>query len=149
MNIDFAAVLVVLTGLTGGIWLLDALVLALRNPGRFRSVSAFSPISNPANCPWGKKALSAYLGKNTDSWAEYDASMLMRTAKEFVPALVDQGEADEFLQDQLKPQALEAAAKASAYPLELNRHEGYDHSYFFIASFIEQHLRFHAKHLSL
>ena len=125
-----------------------ALVLALRNPKRFRSVSAFSPISNPVNSPWGKKALSAYLGKNTDSWADYDASMLMRRASQFVPALVDQGEADEFLQQQLKPEALLAAAKASAYPLELNRHEGYDHSYFFIASFIEQHLRFHARHLS-
>lgn len=124
-----------------------ALVLALRNPERFQSVSAFSPISNPVDCPWGKKALSAYLGKNTDSWADYDASMLMRRASQFVPALVDQGEADEFLLEQLKPETLEAAAKASGYPLVLNRHEGYDHSYFFIASFIEQHLRFHARHL--
>ena len=126
-----------------------ALVLALRNPERFKSVSAFSPISNPVNSPWGKKALSAYLGKNTDSWAEYDASILMRRATQFVPALVDQGEADQFLQEQLKPEALLAAAQASAYPLELNRHDGYDHSYFFIASFIEQHLRFHAKHLGV
>lgn len=125
-----------------------ALVLALRNPQRFRSVSAFSPISNPVDSPWGQKALSAYLGKDTASWADYDASMLMRRASEFVPALVDQGDADEFLQEQLKPQVLVAAAEASAYPLELNRHEGYDHSYFFIASFIEQHLRFHARHLS-
>ncbi len=124
-----------------------ALVLALRNPERFRSVSAFSPISNPVNSPWGKKALAAYLGKNTDSWADYDASMLMRRASHFVPARVDQGEADEFLQEQLKPETLEAAANTNAYPLELNRHEGYDHSYFFIASFIEQHLRFHARHL--
>lgn len=124
-----------------------ALVLALRNPRRFRSVSAFSPISNPVNSPWGRKALSAYLGNNTDHWAEYDASLLMRNAKEFVPALVDQGEADEFLEEQLTPQALEAAAKASVYPLVLNRHAGYDHSYFFIASFIEPHLRFHAGHL--
>ncbi len=124
-----------------------ALVLALRNPERFQSVSAFSPISNPVNSPWGKKALSAYLGKNTDSWADYDASMLMRNASQFLPTLVDQGEADEFLQEQLKPEVLEAAAKASGYPLVLNRHEGYDHSYFFIATFIEQHLRFHAQHL--
>lgn len=124
-----------------------ALVLALRNPGRFRSVSAFSPISNPVNCPWGKKALSAYLGKDTASWADYDASMLMRRASQFVPARVDQGEADEFLQEQLKPETLEAAAATNAYPLQLNRHAGYDHSYFFIASFIEQHLRFHAEHL--
>ena len=124
-----------------------ALVMALRNPQRFKSVSAFSPISNPVNSPWGKKAFSTYLGKNTDSWADYDASLLMRQATQFVPTLVDQGEADEFLVEQLKPEALEAAAKTSGYPLLLNRHEGYDHSYFFIASFIEQHLRFHAQHL--
>lgn len=125
-----------------------ALVLALRNPERYRSVSAFSPISNPINSPWGKKALAAYLGENTDTWADYDASMLMRSVREFVPALVDQGEGDEFLQEQLMPEALVAAAKTSAYPLQLNRHEGYDHSYFFIASFIEKHLRFHAQHLT-
>ena len=124
-----------------------ALVMALRNPQRFKSVSAFSPISNPVDSPWGKKAFSAYLGEKADSWADYDASLLMRRASEFVPALVDQGEADEFLQEQLKPETLLAAAKTSGYPLVLNRHEGYDHSYFFIASFIEQHLRFHAQHL--
>lgn len=124
-----------------------ALVLALRNPARFRSVSAFSPISNPIDSPWGKKAFSAYLGENTDDWAAYDASVLMRSASKFVPALVDQGDADEFLQEQLKPEALAAAARASAHPLQLNRHAGYDHSYFFIASFIEQHLRFHAQYL--
>lgn len=125
-----------------------ALVLALRNPERYRSVSAFSPISNPINCPWGQKALSAYLGKNTGSWADYDASLLMRQASQFVPALVDQGGADDFLAEQLKPEMLQVAVKSSGYPLELNLREGYDHSYFFIASFIEQHLRFHAKHLS-
>ncbi|RBW50151.1 S-formylglutathione hydrolase [Marinobacter sp. F3R11] len=121
-----------------------ALVLALRNPDRYRSVSAFSPICNPVNCPWGKKAFGAYLGKDTSSWADYDASLLMRNAREFVPALVDQGEADDFLAEQLKPEALEDAAIHSSYPLKLNRHDGYDHSYYFIASFIEQHLRFHA-----
>ncbi|MFD1009536.1 S-formylglutathione hydrolase [Oceanisphaera ostreae] len=124
-----------------------ALVLAMRNPERYRSVSAFSPISNPVNCPWGKKAFNAYLGKDTAAWADYDASLLMRQASQFVPALVDQGEADDFLTEQLKPEALETAASHSDYPLELNRREGYDHSYYFIASFIEQHLRFHAKHL--
>ncbi len=123
-----------------------ALVMALRNPERFSSVSAFSPIANPLNCPWGKKALTAYLGKDTEKWAEYDSSVLMAKAKQFVPALVDQGEADNFLVEQLKPEALVAAAEASGYPLELNRHEGYDHSYYFISSFIEQHLKFHAKH---
>ncbi|WP_100639850.1 S-formylglutathione hydrolase [Marinobacter salexigens] len=125
-----------------------ALVLALRNPERFKSVSAFSPISNPVDCPWGKKAFTAYLGEDTDSWAEYDSSLLMKKATKFVPALVDQGEADNFLVEQLKPEALEAAAKESGYPLTLNRHEGYDHSYYFIASFIGEHLRFHAEHLN-
>ncbi|WP_323749980.1 S-formylglutathione hydrolase [Marinobacter sp.] len=125
-----------------------ALVLAMRNPERFQSVSAFSPISNPVNCPWGKKAFAAYLGKDTASWAEYDASLLMQKASKFVPARVDQGEADNFLAEQLKPEMLEVAAKQSGYPLELNRHEGYDHSYYFIASYIEEHLRFHAKHLN-
>ncbi|WP_417618662.1 S-formylglutathione hydrolase [Oceanisphaera sp.] len=124
-----------------------ALVLAMRNPERYRSVSAFSPISNPVNCPWGQKAFNAYLGKDTATWADYDASLLMRQASQFVPALVDQGEADDFLVEQLKPEALESAANHSGYPLELNRREGYDHSYYFIASFIEQHLRFHAEHL--
>ncbi len=125
-----------------------ALVLALRNPERYRSVSAFSPISHPVNCPWGKKAFSAYLGKDSTRWADYDASLLMRQASQFVPALVDQGEADDFLTEQLKPDTLEAAANISGYPLELNRREGFDHSYYFIASFIEQHLRFHAEHLA-
>mgnify|MGYP003629799730 CR=1 FL=1 len=125
-----------------------ALVLALRNPDRFQSVSAFSPISNPVNAPWGQKAFSAYLGKSPSSWAQYDASLLMRKATGAVPALVDQGEADQFLEEQLQPETLEAAAKASGYPLQLNRREGYDHSYYFIASFVEEHVRFHAKHLS-
>ncbi len=124
-----------------------ALVLALRNPQRFRSVSAFSPISNPVSCPWGEKAFSAYLGKDTARWSDYDASVLMRDAREFLPALVDLGEADNFLAEQLKPEALQRAANASGYPLELRRHEGYDHSYYFIASFIEQHLRFHGRYL--
>lgn len=124
-----------------------ALVLALRNPERFRSVSAFSPISNPVNCPWGQKAFSSYLGEDTSAWAGYDASLLMRNATQFVPTLVDQGEADQFLDTQLKPEALEAAANASGYPLELYRRDGYDHSYYFIARFIEDHLRFHARHL--
>jgi S-formylglutathione hydrolase len=124
-----------------------ALVLALRNPTRFQSVSAFSPICNPVNSPWGKKALAAYLGNDTKNWEEYDASLLMGQAKQFVPALVDQGDADQFLQEQLQPDALVAAANSSGYPLQLKHHEGYDHSYFFIASFIEQHLRFHAKYL--
>lgn len=125
-----------------------ALVLALRNPNRFQSVSAFSPISNPVNVPWGQKALTAYLGKDIATWADYDASLLMRKATQFVPVLVDQGDADQFLDDQLHPETLEAAAKASGYPLTLNRRDGYDHSYYFIASFIDDHLRFHSRHLT-
>ena len=124
-----------------------ALVIALRNAERYQSVSAFSPITNPVNCPWGQKAFTAYLGSDTSTWREYDASLLMRDAQQQVPALVDQGEADNFLAEQLKPEVLVAAASASDYPLELRSHEGYDHSYYFIASFIEDHLRFHAKHL--
>lgn len=126
-----------------------ALVLALRNPGCFRSVSAFSPISNPVSCPWGKKAFRAYLGEDDADWKLYDASLLMHHSTAKVPALVDQGEADDFLTEQLKPEALEAAAVASDYPLQLRRHEGYDHSYYFIASFIEEHLRFHARHFGV
>ena len=125
-----------------------ALIMALRNPERFQSVSAFSPICNPTDCPWGEKAFFAYLGTDKRDWEAYDASLLMQHARLAVPAWVDQGLSDPFLEEQLKPEALDAAAKISAYPLTLNRHEGYDHSYFFIASFIEQHLRFHAKYLS-
>ncbi|GIU21642.1 S-formylglutathione hydrolase [Shewanella sp. MBTL60-007] len=125
-----------------------ALVIAMRNPQAYQSVSAFSPITNPVNCPWGKKAFTAYLGRDTTTWADYDASLLMRQATEFVPALVDQGEADDFLTEQLKPEVLEAAAKVSGYPLTLNMQEGFDHSYYFISSFIENHLRFHAEHLA-
>lgn len=125
-----------------------ALVIAMRNPQAYQSVSAFSPIANPVNCPWGKKAFTAYLGRDTTTWAEYDASLLMRQATEFVPVLVDQGEADDFLIEQLKPEVLEAAANVSGYPLTLNMQEGFDHSYYFIASFIENHLRFHAEHLA-
>lgn len=124
-----------------------ALLIALRNPERYSSMSAFSPISNPMNCPWGKKAFTAYLGTDTEQWRDYDASELMKKAAQFVPAKVDQGAADNFLAEQLKPEALESAAKSSAYPLEYRLHEGYDHSYYFIASFIDEHLRFHAEHL--
>ncbi|MAX99714.1 MAG: S-formylglutathione hydrolase [Oceanospirillaceae bacterium] len=124
-----------------------ALVIALRNPERYSSVSAFSPITNPVNCPWGQKAFSNYLGDDRELWHTYDASELMSLATEKLPALVDQGLADNFLQEQLKPEMLEAAAARSSYPLELRQHEGYDHSYYFIASFIEEHLRFHKKYL--
>jgi S-formylglutathione hydrolase len=125
-----------------------ALTIAMLNPERYSSMSAFSPICNPMNCPWGQKAFTAYLGKNKEAWRNHDASELMRQAKKFVPAKVDQGTSDNFMAEQLKPDALEAAANARGYPLELRFHEGYDHSYHFIASFIEEHLRFHIAHLS-
>lgn len=124
-----------------------ALLIALRNPQRYSSVSAFSPITNPMNCPWGQKAFTAYLGNDRLQWTQYDASGLMAAAEHKLPALVDQGMADNFLQEQLKPEMLEQAAQLSGYPLQLRRHDGYDHSYYFIASFIEEHLRFHAEHL--
>lgn len=123
-----------------------ALMIALRNPEHFNSVSAFSPITNPASCPWGKKAFAGYLGTNQDIWKQYDSSELMKLSTNPVPALVDQGTKDDFLTEQLKPEMLQAAAKLSGYPLELRMQEGYDHSYYFIASFIEDHLRFHASH---
>ncbi len=123
-----------------------ALTIGLKNPHKYVAISAFSPICNPMNCPWGKKALGEYLGDDRETWREYDASELMRTATVHRPVLVDQGEADQFLQEQLMPEALVSAASQSSYPLQLRRHEGYDHSYYFIASFIENHLRFLHKH---
>lgn len=124
-----------------------ALTIALKNPSRYSSVSAFSPIVNPINCPWGQKALTAYLGDNVEAWREYDACELIKKLAQHLPMLVEQGLADNFLVEQLKPENLLAAAKSVSYDLTLNQHEGYDHSYFFIASFIENHLRFHAKHI--
>lgn len=125
-----------------------ALTIAMLNPNRYSSMSAFSPICNPMKAPWGKKAFMAYLGEDQATWQNHDASVLMTRATKFVPAKVDQGGADDFLVEQLKPEALVAAAKVNKYPLELAIHEGYDHSYYFISSFIEQHLRFHAQHLA-
>lgn len=126
-----------------------ALTIALKNSDRYSSVSAFSPITNPINCSWGQKALTAYLGAyegdNQKEWAEYDACELIKKATHPIPMLVDQGLADNFLAEQLKPENLLKAAEKNSYALTLNQHEGYDHSYFFIASFIEKHLRFHAK----
>lgn len=124
-----------------------ALVVALRNPGRYRSVSAFSPIVAPSQVPWGQKALATYLGNDRAAWMQYDATALVGTAAERLPMLVDQGEGDEFLADQLKPQLLQAACEAAGYPLQLNLRAGYDHSYYFIASFIGEHVAFHARAL--
>lgn len=126
-----------------------ALTIALKNPQRYTSVSAFSPISNPVSCPWGQKAFSAYLGPNKDAWKEYDSCELIAKASHFTPTLIDQGNDDQFLNEQLKPTLLAAAAQVRGYPLQLNYHDGYDHSYYFISSFIESHLRFHAEQLAL
>jgi S-formylglutathione hydrolase len=118
-----------------------ALVCALRNPGRYKSISAFAPITNPIDVPWGQKAFGHLLGANRAEWLAWDASVLIAGAEERLPLLVDQGEADSFLEKQLKPERLKEAAEAAGYPLTLRRQAGYDHSYYFIASFIDDHLR--------
>jgi S-formylglutathione hydrolase len=124
-----------------------ALVCYLKNPGKYLSVSAFAPICNPSNCGWGQKAFSQYLGENRNDWAEYDAAMLIGDAQQKLPLLIDQGTEDEWLSDQLKPGSLEQGSIASHYPLLFRLQEGYDHSYFFVATFIEEHLRHHAQAL--
>jgi S-formylglutathione hydrolase len=124
-----------------------ALTLAMKFPDRFASVSAFSPIANPMACPWGQKAFAAYLGDDTEQWQAHDASVLMTGKRPPWPIRVDVGTADGFLETQLMPQTLEAGVGHSGGELELHRQPGYDHSYFFVASFIEQHLRFHAERL--
>jgi S-formylglutathione hydrolase len=124
-----------------------ALTIALKNPGRYRSVSAFSPIVAPSQVPWGQKALGAYLGDDRDAWKQHDAVALVAAAQERLPLLVDQGDADEFLDSQLKPQLLQAACEAAGHPLTLRMQPGYDHSYYFIASFIGDHIAHHARAL--
>ncbi|KGM53032.1 S-formylglutathione hydrolase [Lysobacter concretionis Ko07 = DSM 16239] len=122
-----------------------ALVIALRNPGMFRSVSAFSPIVAPSQVPWGEKAFSAYLGDDREAWLEWDATALVAKATERLPLLVDQGDADNFLETQLKPHLLRDACETAGHPLTLRMQRGYDHSYYFIASFIGEHIAHHAK----
>jgi len=124
-----------------------ALTCYLKNPGKYRSVSAFAPICHPSDCSWGQKALSNYLGDDRNDWVEYDAALLIGDAVEKLPLLIDQGTDDEWLSDQLKPGALEQACIANHYPLELRMQKGYDHGYYFISTFIEDHLRHHAKAL--
>ena len=124
-----------------------ALVIALRNPGRYRSVSAFSPIVAPMQVPWGEKAFSAYLGDDRDAWKQWDATELVAGATERLPLLVDQGAGDEFLDSQLQPQWLQAACTAAGHPLQLRMQPGYDHSYYFIGTFIGEHIAYHAKAL--
>ena len=126
-----------------------ALIMALKNPGRYASVSAFAPIVNPSQVPWGKKAFTAYLGADESAWHSWDSCALMQASRpeDAVPTLIDQGDNDPFLAGQLQPAVLAEVARQKAWPLTLRIQPGYDHSYYFIASFIEDHLRFHAQHL--
>lgn len=129
-----------------------ALTLALRHPGRFASVSAFAPICAPSRCPWGHKAFTGYLGQDESTWGDHDASVLMvqQTAAPYPGGiLIDQGLADKFLAEQLYPEAFEAACARAGQPLTLRRHEGYDHGYYFISSFVDDHLRHHAAALGV
>ena len=125
-----------------------ALTIALRNPGRYRSVSAFAPIASPIHCPWGQKALGLYLGSDPTLWGDYDACALLDDGRQVPDILIDQGTADNFLTSQLKPELLEAACSRAGVSLTLRRQPGYDHSYFFIATFMEDHLRYHARFLT-
>ena len=125
-----------------------ALTLALKHPGRWKSVSAFAPINSPMRCPWGEKALSGYLGPDRHGWRRHDATALIEDGARIDDLLVDQGEADDFLDGQLKPDLLEEACRTAGIPLTLRRQPGYDHSYYFIASFMDDHLRWHAERLA-
>lgn len=125
-----------------------ALTIALRNPSRFKSVSAFAPIASPLNCPWGHKALGGYLGDDQAAWREYDACALIEDGARLPELLVDQGDADNFLIEQLKPELLDAACAKAGIPLTLRMQAGYDHSYYFISTFMAEHLRWHATRLT-
>jgi len=125
-----------------------ALTLALRNPGRYRSVSAFSPIVAPGQVPWGRKALGHYLGEIGPAWRSNDAVALIEDGARVEEILVDIGEADPFLEKELRPELLEQACEAAAIPLTLRRHAGYDHSYYFISTFMADHVRWHAERLT-
>ena len=124
-----------------------ALTIGLRHPDLYTSISAFSPICHPVECPWGHKAFSGYLGDDTAAWAEHDATLLLERVESHLPILVDQGSEDQFLKEQLGTATLQQALKKNKGDSQLNMRDTYDHSYFFIASFIEEHLRFHAEHL--
>ena len=126
-----------------------ALTIGLRNRERYRSISAFSPICHPTDCPWGQKALTAYLGAPKSNWAQYDAVEVIKVIQSAPPIRIDQGEQDPHLAEQLKPEALLAVASERAIPIDYRAQAGYDHSYFFIQSFIDEHLNFHAQHLGL
>ena len=125
-----------------------ALTIALKNPDAYRTVSAFAPICAPSQCPWGEKAFSGYLEDDPAAWAAHDAAALVRSGARCGPILVDQGEDDQFLEAQLHPHLLEAACRETGQRLELRRHPGYDHSYYFIQTFIADHLEHHARGLA-
>ena len=125
-----------------------ALTLALKHPALYQSVSAFAPIAAPTQCPWGVKAFTGYLGEDRQRWAEHDATELVKAGARAPHILIDQGLADQFLASQLHPELFEQACLQAGQPLTLRRHEGYDHSYYFIASFIEDHLAHHADTLN-
>ncbi len=122
-----------------------ALTLALRHPGKYRSVSAFAPICAPCECPWGQKAFNGYLGNDQSQWATHDATRLITAGHSCPPILVDQGDHDQFLEEQLHPHLLQAACRDAGQELELRRHAGYDHSYYFIQTFVGDHLEHHAR----
>ena len=124
-----------------------ALTIALKNPGQYKSVSAFSPIVSPLSCPWGDKVLSNYLGDDRETWAQYDSVELVKSATDHLPVLVDQGDSDNFLVEQLKTELLISAAEKADYPMQIRTQPNYDHSYFFIATFIGEHIAFHARAL--
>ena len=124
-----------------------ALMIALRNPDQFVSVSAFAPIVHPTQVPWGQKAFRHYLGDDEESWKQYDSTLLIKQTKKPLPILIDQGDKDQFLQEQLKPELFQKACNEAGHTLRLRMHSGYDHSYYFIASFIDDHFRFHAQQL--
>ncbi|ARS29526.1 S-formylglutathione hydrolase [Sphingomonas sp. KC8] len=124
-----------------------ALTIALRNPAAYRSISAFAPIASPLRCPWGEKALTGYIGQDRGAWRNYDATALIADGARVADLLVDQGTADTFLETQLKPELLAEACSAAGIPLTLRMQPGYDHSYYFIATFMDDHLRWHADRL--
>lgn len=126
-----------------------ALICALRHPGRYRAVSAFAPIVNPSRCPWGQKALGGYLGQDAATWDEWDACVLLEQATNPLPILIDQGDQDQFLETQLRPDTLQAVAERRGADVTVRMQPGYDHSYYFIATFLEDHLRHHATALGV
>jgi len=145
---EFAAADMARQGITGhSMGGHGALTVALRNPGRFRSVSAFAPIVSPLNCPWGEKALSGYLGPDRAKWREYDACALIAEGARLPELLIDQGDADNFLESQLKPELLRAAVEGTGIDLTLRMQPGYDHSYYFISTFMAEHVAWHGARL--